>query len=128
MSPVVLAIVPDLFFFAKIEATARATGIELHSGPVTDALELCARLRPAMVLLDLHASGDLPALIRALKTDERTRAIPVTGFFSHVQIDVRNAAVEAGIDTAWPRSAFVTRLSGLFTECATRTTPPSEAS
>jgi CheY-like chemotaxis protein len=79
-----------------------------------EALERCAAAPPALLLLDLHAPGDPPALVRALKADARTRGIPVVGFYSHVEADLRRDALAAGIDEALPRSAFVQRLPALL--------------
>ena len=50
----------------------------------------------------------------ALKADDRTRAVPVVGFYSHVETALRRSALEAGIDEALPRSAFTQRLPELL--------------
>jgi CheY-like chemotaxis protein len=110
----VLAVVPDLFFSERIAGVARAAGVELTLVPPGQALARCAEARPALVLLDLHAPGDAAELIRTLKSDARTRAIPVVGFFSHVEIERRRTALAAGIDAALPRSAFFARLPALL--------------
>jgi CheY-like chemotaxis protein len=110
-----MAVVPDLFFATKIAATAKALGVELALMPLARAAEAAATAPPSLVLLDLQAPGDLPALIRALKADPRTAAIPIVGFYPHVDHALRVSALEAGIDSAMPRSAFVARLAGLLT-------------
>jgi CheY-like chemotaxis protein len=110
----VLAVVPDLFFAAKIAALARAAGVELSLVPLAQAAARCAQSAPDLVLLDLHASGDPPALVRALKAGPATRAIPVVGFYSHVEGERRRDALAAGADQVLPRSAFVTRLPELL--------------
>jgi len=109
----IVAVVPDLFFAAKLQATARITGAELELVPVVRALARCAAEPPARMLLDLHAEGALD-LVRALKADARTAHVPVTGFYSHVEPARRVAALAAGADEALPRSAFVTRLPALL--------------
>lgn len=111
----VFAVVPDLFFATRIVATARTLGVELALVPAAQLLARCAQSPPALVLVDLHAPGDPVGLVRALKSDPATRAIAVTGFYSHVESALRTAALEAGIDEALPRSAFVNRLPGLLT-------------
>lgn len=110
----VFAVAPDLFFATKIAAVAKAAGAGLTLVPLATALERCAAAPPALLLLDLHASGDPCALVVALKGDPRTRAIPVVGFYSHVETALRSAALAAGIDQALPRSAFVMRLPALL--------------
>ena len=113
MSIRVLAVVPDLFFATKIEAVARAAGATLATVPAPQAFERCAAEPPDRVLVDLHAPGAI-ALVAALKADERTRGIPVTGFYSHVETALRAEALAAGTDDVLPRSAFVTRLPALL--------------
>ncbi len=110
----VVAVVPDLFFSAKIAAVAKAAGVELVIVPQAQALAACAAPPPALVLLDLHAPGEPLALVRALKAGTATRAIPVVGFYSHVEDARRRDALAAGIDRALPRSAFVAQLPALL--------------
>jgi CheY-like chemotaxis protein len=121
VSPVV-AVVPDLFFATRLQATARATGTELALVPAAQALERCAGEPPVRVLLDLHAAGAL-ALARALKADPRTERIPLVGFYSHVDTVLRTEALAAGVDEVLPRSAFVARLPALLADAAAP--PPS---
>ena len=118
----IVAVVPDLFFATKIEAVARAAGAELSIMPPGQALERCLADPPALVLLDLHAPGDPLALVRGLRTDARTRTVRIVGFYSHVEDELRRGALDAGIDEALPRSAFVGRLPGLL---AGRTVTPA---
>ena len=110
----VLAVVPDLFFAAKIEAVARAAGTALaFAAPGAAAARVVAE-PPDLVVLDLHAGPEVTELIRALKADERTRALPLLGFHSHVELETRRVALAAGLDRALPRSAFVARMPELF--------------
>jgi CheY-like chemotaxis protein len=106
--------VPDLFFATKIEATARAAGVTIEPVAPARALEACRAAPPDLVILDL-AAGEAIAIARALKADPVTRAIPVVGFYSHVDDATRRAALAAGVDQVLPRSAFVAGLPGLLT-------------
>jgi CheY-like chemotaxis protein len=110
----VIAVVPDLFFAAKITAVAKAAGVEVRFVSLPEALPRCRDDAPDLVLLDLHAPGDVPALVRALRADPATRPLAVVGFYSHVESATRAAALEAGVDRALPRSAFVSRLPALL--------------
>jgi CheY-like chemotaxis protein len=110
----VLAVVPDLFFAAKIEAVAKAAGVPLAFAPAAGAHARCAADAPRLLLLDLHAGPAVFELVRALKADPATRGVPVVGFHSHVDMDTRREALAAGVDRVLPRSAFVTRLPGLL--------------
>ncbi|MEO5987656.1 MAG: hypothetical protein ABIU54_02045 [Candidatus Eisenbacteria bacterium] len=114
MSRRIIAVVPDLFFSTRILATARTVGVPVDLLPLPRALAACIESLPALVLIDLHANGDPMALVRALKQDERTRGIPLVGFYSHIETALRRAALEAGIDEAMPRSAFTRRLPELL--------------
>ncbi len=114
MSRRIIAVVPDLFFSTRILATARTVAVPVDLVPLPRALAACIEALPALVLIDLHANGDPMALVRALKADERTRAITLVGFYSHVETALRRAALEAGIDEALPRSAFTQRLPELL--------------
>ena len=122
----VLAVVPDLFFAVKIGAVARATGAAFDTVTLASALEGVAEAPPALLIVDLHAPGDPPALVRALKADPRTRDVHVIGFYSHVETDLRRDALAAGIDEALPRSAFVQRLPALLAG-DTRPSPKDDA-
>jgi CheY-like chemotaxis protein len=77
------------------------------------ALEQCRALAPDLVILDLHASGALD-LARSLEADAATRAIPLVGFYSHVDQALREAALAAGVDRVLPRSAFTAKLAEIL--------------
>jgi CheY-like chemotaxis protein len=110
----VVSLVADLFFAARIGAAAKALGVALEEPGPPRALEACRAKPTDLVIVDLHAAGDPLALVRSLKADERTRAIPIVGFFSHVDEELRRAALEAGVDRVMPRSAFTHRLPALL--------------
>jgi DNA-binding NarL/FixJ family response regulator len=104
--------VEDLFFGAKLLETARQLGVPLTlARPAEEIAALVRELHPALLILDLQGEATRPlAAIRAVKADAELRATRVLGFLSHVQTDLRAAAVEAGCDEVLPRSAFAARL------------------
>jgi two-component system cell cycle response regulator DivK len=116
MSQHVLAAVDDIFFASKIRATAEHLGVDVRFH--RSAHELIARARryqPALIIVDLHSKACDPfALALSLKGDETLRAIPLLGFFSHVQTALQRRAEEAGFDRVMPRSAFTKRLSEIL--------------
>lgn len=116
MGAKVLAAVDDLFFSAKIAETARHLGVPVAIVPGFE--EVLPRIRqehPALVVLDLNSRRCRPLeVIRALKADPDLKAVPILGFLSHVQADLRQEAAEAGCDTILPRSAFSERLPDLL--------------
>ena len=108
----VLAAVDDIFFAAKIRGTADALGVAYE--PARDlktALEASRANPPAVVVADLHATRCDPfALAESFKRDPALAGVPLVGFFSHVQTELRERALRAGFDRVLPRSAFVQQL------------------
>jgi len=110
----VVAVVPNLFFAARIAETAAQLGVELETvAPPGVAAAVGARPTD-LVVLDLGAAGDPVATARALKSAAATRDIPIVGFYPHVEGALREAALAAGVDHVLPRSAFTARLASLL--------------
>ena len=112
--PDVLVAVSDLFFLTRIQAVALRTGARLESVAVAELPARCIEGSPDLVIVDLHDAGDVLGAVRQLKAEARTARIPVVGFYSHVDNDMRARALEAGVDQVLPRSAFTTRLPELL--------------
>ncbi len=78
-------------------------------------IEAALRDPPQLIICDLHATRIDPIeLAKQLKADERLRAIPLLGFFSHVQTELQRQAEEAGFDQVIPRSAFTKHLPDIL--------------
>ncbi len=118
----VLAVVDDVFFVGKLDGLARQAGVALTT--VTAAQFGAEHLRaaggaPALVIVDLNArSADPIALVCALKADAELAAVPVVGFFSHVQVELKRAALEAGCTEVLPRSQLASALPSLLRQYA----------
>ena len=112
----VLAAVDDMFFASKIRATAEALGVDIKFHRQLDSLFAAAgEQSPDLILIDLHNEKlNAIELARALKAKEGSRAIPLLGFFSHVQTDLQRAALEAGFDQVIPRSIFARDLAKIL--------------
>src|SRR5687767_7531991 len=108
MSRTILAAVDDMLFAAKIRATAEALGVEIKFHRRAESLmAAAAEQSPDLIIIDLHNEKvDAIEFGRQLKVNEGSRAIPLLGFFSHVQTDLHRAAIEAGFDQVIPRSVF----------------------
>ncbi len=108
----VIAAVDDLFFGAKIAETAARLNVPLIQVRSLEDLEEKLRAdKPALVILDLNAESCRPLeAIRRLRADPELKNTVVLGFFSHVQHDLKVAAVEAGCDRVMARSAFTAQL------------------
>ena len=110
MKRLVIAAVDDLFFAAKIRATAEHLGIEVMFPRSLEALSDAAR-PGALVIVDLHLQRYDPFVIaRQLKAERELHETRLVGFFSHVQTELLRRAEEAGFDQILPRSAFTKRL------------------
>lgn len=111
--------IEDLFFFAKINETARKLGVKVafvKNEPETLAKILDApdEERASLIVFDLNNAAAKPlTLIPKLKAKLK-RGTSIIGFLSHVQGDLKAKAVEAGCDTVMPRSAFSQNLPNLL--------------
>lgn len=108
----VIAAVDDLFFGAKILETAERLKVPLRLVRSPEELAVQARAsRPALLIFDLNSEVCQPLqAIRRVKTNPELKDTPALGFFSHVQQDLKAAAVEAGCDRIMARSAFTAQL------------------
>jgi hypothetical protein len=92
----ITAIVPDLFFASKVKETLTAAGHEVtvvaSDPPPAD-----------LVIVDLDAAGPAAA----------PEGTPRLGFYSHVEVDIRNQAEEAGFDLVVPRSRMAREMPQL---------------
>ena len=118
MKQIVLVAVDDLFFSSKITETAKHLGIPLLFARSQD--EVIARAlteRPALLIVDLNSTRCNPVeTIGQIKDDADLRHIPIVGFLSHVQADLKVKATMAGCDRVMPRSVFAAHLPKILGE------------
>ncbi len=112
--------VDDLLFRSRLETVAARLGT-----PLTIAADASAALRPgsgvSRVLIDVNLSrGDALMMTRNLRAAHAE--MPVIGYYSHVQHDLRQHALQAGCTKGLPRSAFVQRLPELLSRGFSRST------
>jgi PleD family two-component response regulator len=114
----ILAAVDDMFFAAKIRATAEALGITIKFHRRLEGLiSAVAEQSPDLILVDLHNEKVNPMeLARQLKANENAKGVPLLGFCSHVQTDLQRSALEAGYDDVIPRSVFSRDLAKILAE------------
>lgn len=112
----ILAAVDDMFFAAKIRATAEALGVNIKFHRKLDGLvNAAAEQPPDLIVVDLHNSKLNPIeLAHELKANEAVKAVPLLGFFSHVQTELQQSALEAGYDQVIPRSVFSRDLANIL--------------
>lgn len=104
---------PDLLFGSKVEGGLRAGGHEVERYDDADTARAAA---PAAELLVVDLTGDSydgPALVQAMRTASELNDLPVLGFYSHVEHDVRMRAEEAGFDRVVPRSRMAREMAAL---------------
>lgn len=111
----VLAIVEDVFFVAKVQDAVRRAGLEVVLARTRGQALEKARAGVRAIVLDLNAAGAEPLeLLRDLKSDDATRALPVIAYVSHVQTDLKQQALEGGCVEVLARSVMQQRLPELL--------------
>jgi CheY-like chemotaxis protein len=120
MSKVVIAAVDDMFFASKIRAVAEGVGVRVRFARSAEEAVAAARDEaPSLVLADLHSQKCDPfSLAERFKADEALRAVPLVGFFSHVQTELKQRAEQSGYDRVMPRSAFTKNLAEILESAA----------
>lgn len=104
----------DLMFRSRINAEARAAGLRMTSaGSPSQLLQKLETADRPLVLVDMDLDA-APDAIRAAR--EFGGDISIVAYYAHVRDDLREAAVDAGANTAMPRSRFVTSLPGILTD------------
>ena len=115
----ILVVMSDLFFSAKIMDEAKKLGMTASFVKDKEVALDQLKSNPTIVILDLNCqSADPLALIATMKNGAETAAIPIVGFVSHVQTDLKQKAVESGCDKVLARSAFAQNLPLLLASLA----------
>lgn len=100
----IVAISADLLLGSKVEAMLTATGHEVTTSSSLAAADLDGA---NLIVADLDAAD--PEALSAL-------GIPVLGYYSHVDVETREAAEAAGINLVVPRSRMARELPDLATK------------
>ena len=107
----VVAVLDDLMFTVKINEAAKRLGFQIvFVKTETDVYEQ-AKQHPSLIILDLNCTA-VPMLkvAQKLKSDPAYKGISVIAYLSHVQVDLKQEAQNAGLDMVMARSAFSTNL------------------
>jgi CheY-like chemotaxis protein len=99
----VAALIPDLLFGSKVQASLEAAGheVDLISGDV-EAWDEVGGID--VLVVDLTSDVDGIGLVETLATGGELHDVRTLGFFAHVQPEVRDRALAAGFDQVVPRS------------------------
>ena len=115
LSKRVLAVVNDLFFSVKLTEAAKRSGLALEFVKEGNELMEKAGERPSLIIFDLNFDAVQPlSLISKLKAAPSTKSISLIGYLSHVQVELKQQAQEAGCDMVMARSAFSQNLPQIF--------------
>ena len=101
-----LAVLEDLLFTVKIDGAAKRAGLTTQFVQSEEAAVERAKEKPLVIIIDLNCrSLDPLALIVKLKDSDSSK-VPLIGFVSHVQGELKQKAHQAGCDVVMARSAF----------------------
>ncbi len=105
----IVALSADLLLGSKVEAMLRAAG---HEVTLSSSLSEAQLENAELVVADLDTED--PQALANL-------GIPILGYYSHVNVDTKDAAKAAGIDLAVPRSRMARELVTLASTLSRRT-------
>ena len=106
----VVAFIPDLLFGSNVVGALQAAGHEPVLVPDVDSLSReLADAQALIVDLTADAGVRLEQLEGVLE-----KGLPALAFYSHVEVDVRAQAEQAGFDLVVPRSRMAREGAGLI--------------
>ena len=115
-APVILALIPDLWFLSRVQAVAAERGARVVSVRRAERLaEAAVATPPVVVIVDMGTGTqgqDWAAAIVAVKA--MPNAAPVIAFGPHVDADSQSAARAAGADRVLSNSRLVETLPDLL--------------
>ena len=110
----ILALEKDLFFAVKMRDTLRHHDMEVKTARTLQAFEQGLNVedaeKPALVIVNIATRGiDWEAAIR----QARDAGYPVLAFGSHMDLDARAKAIQAGAQRVVANSKFTSGMPGL---------------
>ena len=111
----ILAVVSDLFFSSKLTEAAKRSGLALEFVKEPKEVIEKAQNKPSLIIFDLNFEAAQPLkLITKLKAKSETKNISLIGYLSHIQVELKQQAQEAGCDMVMARSAFSQNMPQIF--------------
>lgn len=118
-SPSAVAVVPDLFFQARIREAASLTGVSLTIASSEKMLEEALAAGDVnLVIISLESRSPDP--MKAIRMVRRLSGARTVGYLNHVFEDLKAQALAAGCDQVMPKGAFSKGLPDLLRQCADR--------
>jgi PleD family two-component response regulator len=104
----IIVAVDDMFFAAKILGAAQRVGRQVERVKTREQLtESASNHTVALLIIDLNSTQwQALEIIESFKSTPALAAIPILGFLSHLQLDLKRRAEQRGCDYVLPRSAF----------------------
>ena len=95
----ILAVLEDLMFTVKIHESAKRAGMPVEFlKSERDVLDK-SREHPSLIIIDMNFAGVDPlGLVKKLKSAVETQSIPVIGYLSHIQGELKQQARQ---DALW---------------------------
>jgi 1,4-dihydroxy-6-naphthoate synthase len=111
----ILAVAGDLAFRSRIDTALGRIGVPVRfAAPARLADATREEGPPSLILLDLTAGEEGFSALAALKSDPRTREIPVIAYGPHRDLAARERALEAGADDVVANSEVASNLPALL--------------
>jgi len=132
--PKIIVVLDDLFFSSKIKEAAKSLDLNLEFTKNTNGLiqklksekpsliifDLKSE-KPSLIIFDLNSKACNPLeSIKEIKSLPDLNNIPILGYLSHIQTDLKDEAVKAGCDLVLPRSKFSKDLKEILTKYLTQ--------
>src|SRR5688572_23342632 len=97
-----LLVVGNVFFSARLRDMLKHLDIVSVTARTPNDIEATLEASmPAVVIIELATPTiDAVELVRRIKSDDRTRAVPVIAFGGHLDVEQLEAAAQAGADRA----------------------------
>jgi CheY-like chemotaxis protein len=110
-----LVVEDNLLFASRVEAGLRAAGYEARFVTQISGLSQALKTAPVLVLVNI-GSRDLPwpRLVALAKARRLPPHAPVVGYGPHVDLTLRQQALEAGCDAVVGRSSVANNLASLL--------------
>ena len=121
-SPVVIALVKDLFFSVKLGHETRRAGFTPRIvKTMSDFIEGMREFAPVLGVIDLGVGIDWGEL-RTVSENDRMSFIPIIAFGPHKDVEAFRAAQAAGITRVMSNSLFHAQAAGMIRRYASKYT------
>ncbi len=113
-TPLIVALVDDVFFQVPIEGAAHMAGFDMEfAAPTGDVVAYLVMRQPKLLLIDLNVRAlDWGRWVLEAKTSPATRRIPILAFGSHKDAAQLARARQLGCDTVISNGAFKADMAG----------------